>query len=154
MNLRRFHVLALAGGLALSGASAAHAQGFGNMLQGAEKGALQGAMNQTGLTSGTSATQTLLGAAGLPSLSSASTGNITGLLSYCVQNNVVSGQTATNALSTLTAQTDRKSDATYTAGQQGLLQVGNGNQLSLASLKEGLRQKVCQSILNRAQSLL
>ncbi|NHO32541.1 DUF2501 domain-containing protein [Acetobacter fallax] len=155
MIVRRFCALALAGGLALTGASVAHAQSFGGLAKGAEQGALQGALGQTGLggttTSGTSG---LLGSVGLPSLSSASTGNVTGILSYCVQNNIVSGSTATSTLNSLTGKSNVTSDTSYTAGQQGLLQVGNGNQLSLASLKEGVRKKLCNAVLSKSQSLI
>ncbi|GBR11703.1 hypothetical protein AOE01nite_08070 [Acetobacter oeni] len=159
MIVRRFSAFALVCGLALTGASAAHAQMFGNMAQGAAQGAMQNALGQTGTTTGTglsglTSTQGVLSSLGVPSLSSLSAGNTTGILSYCVQNNLVSGSGAASTLSSLTSKSGITSDSSYTAGQQGLIQGANGNQVSLSSLKQGVRQKVCQSVLNQSKSLL
>lgn len=90
----------------------------------------------------------------LPNVSSASSGNIAGVLSYCVQNNYVSGSGATQALGGLTSQQGVTSSGDYTAGQQGQLLTGGNSPFSLASLKSGLRQKVCNMVLSRAQNLL
>lgn len=154
MIVRRFHALALAAGLTVAGVSAAQAQSFGNLAQGAAQGALQGAMGNSGLGTTSTNASGLMGALGLPSLSSASTGNLTGILSYCVQNNLVSGSAATSTLSTLSGRSAVTSDTSYAAGQQGLLQLGNGNQLSLSSMKEQMRNKLCKAVLNKTQSLI
>ncbi|MBV1838698.1 DUF2501 domain-containing protein [Acetobacter estunensis] len=165
MMIRRFAAFALVGGLALTGASAAQAQGWGNVAQGAAQGALGNALGGSS-TAGTAATGTsgaasllpsgsgLLGSLGIPSLSSVGTSNLTGVLSYCVQNQLVSSSAAQSTLSTLTGQSSVTSDSSYAAGQQGLLQTGNGNQLSLSSLKGQVRSKLCKMVLQQSKSLI
>lgn len=153
MSIRRFGALALVCGLSAAGVTNVHAQSLGSLAQGAEQGALNSALGGgTGAT--TSGTGSLLGGLGLPSLSSASNGNIAGILGYCVQNNLVSGSAAQSTLSTLTGNSSLTGDSSYASGQQGLLQVGNGNQFSLSTLKENLRKKMCKMVLNKATSLI
>lgn len=157
MTILRLGALAVACGLSVAGVSAAQAQSFGNIVKGAEQGALQSAVgtNNASSLAGGDLTSGLLGSMGLPSLSTASTGNITGVLSYCVQNKLVSStSTAQTTLNSLTGKSDVKSDTSYASGQQGILQLGNGNQLSLDSLKAKVRKKMCNAVLNRASSLL
>ncbi|MCH4091505.1 DUF2501 domain-containing protein [Acetobacter sp.] len=149
MIFRRSGVLALIAGLSFAGVSAAHAQSFGSIAQGAGQGALQSVTGSTGGTSG------LLGSLGIPSLSSASSGNIAGLLGYCVQNDLVGDvSSAKSTLNTLTGRSAVTGDTSYASGQQGLLQLADGNQLSLSSLKGAVRKKVCKAITSRASSLL
>ncbi len=149
MIFRRSGVLALIAGLSFAGVSASHAQSFGGIAQGAEQGALQSVTGSSGGTSG------LLGSLGVPSLSSASSGNIAGLLGYCVQNDLVSNvSSAKSTLNTMTGKSDVTSDASYASGQQGLLQLADGNQLSLSSLKAAVRKKVCKAVTSKASSLL
>jgi hypothetical protein len=90
----------------------------------------------------------------LPSLSSASTSNVAGVLSYCVQNNIVQGASATSALSALTGQSGVTSSSGYTEGTQGDIQSGNGSMFSLNGLNEQLKTKACNMVLQHAQSLL
>lgn len=80
---------------------------------------------------------------------------MTGLLSYCVQNDLVSNvSSAKSTLSTLTGNSGVASDSSYASGQQGLLQLADGNQLSLSSLKDAVRRKVCKAVMSKASSLL
>ncbi|AQS88793.1 hypothetical protein AA101099_2257 [Neoasaia chiangmaiensis NBRC 101099] len=93
----------------------------------------------------------------LPNLSSASSGNVAGVLGYCAQNNLLQGANATTASSTLSNLTQKPgitSSSAYATGQQGLIQTGNGNTFSLADLKGQLKTKVCNMVLNKAQSFL
>ena len=90
----------------------------------------------------------------LPNVASASSGNIAGVLSYCVQNNYLSGSGASSALSGLTSKAGLTSSSDYASGQKGQLLTGESNPFSLSSLKSGLKQKVCSMVLNRAQNLL
>jgi Protein of unknown function (DUF2501) len=90
----------------------------------------------------------------LPSLSSASTGNIAGILSYCVQNNDLQGSAATTTLDALTHKTGVTTSSAYTAGQQGQLETGSGNSLSLSGLTQQVKTKVCGMALQHAKSLL
>lgn len=89
----------------------------------------------------------------LPNVSSASTGNVAGVLSYCVQNNYLSGSGATSALSSLTGKQAVTSSSDYTAGQQGQLLTGGESPFSLSSLKSGAKKKVCNMVLDRAKNL-
>jgi hypothetical protein len=99
------------------------------------------------------------GAAGLtgqmlPSLSSASTGNIAGILSYCVQNKGLQGNAATSTLNALTHKNGVTSSSAYTAGQQGQLETGSGQSFSLSGVQQQVKTKVCGMVLERAKSLL
>ncbi|NHN87380.1 DUF2501 domain-containing protein [Acetobacter conturbans] len=155
MAIRRFGALALVCGLSVAGVSVAQAQSLSGIAQGAEQGAMQNALGSTTSSSTTGSTSGLLGAMGVPSLSSASSGNVAGVLSYCVQNNLVSNvSSAKSTLSTLSGQSAVTGDTSYASGQQGLLQVGNGNQLSLSTLKAKARKKLCKAVESKASSLI
>lgn len=91
---------------------------------------------------------------GLPSLASSSTGNVAGVLSYCVKNKIVQGASATSALSTLTGQSGVTSSSGYQAGEQGDIQSGNGNSFSLDGASAQMKTKACDMVLQHAQSLL
>jgi hypothetical protein len=93
-------------------------------------------------------------AMGLPSLSSSSTGNVAGVLSYCVKNNIVQGATATSALSSLTGQSGVTSSSGYQAGEQGNIQSGSGSDFSLSGVSDEVKTKACNMVLQHAQSLL
>lgn len=88
----------------------------------------------------------------LPSVSSASTNNTAGVLSYCVKNKYVKAQTATSVLSRLTGSSATQSSSAFATGQQGNLETGNGSLFSLDSLKDKAREKVCDMVLEHAQS--
>lgn len=138
-----FAVLAAAGLVV----SSAHAQSIPGV--GGAGNAMSGMSGMSGMTGGTGMMGSML-----PNVSSASTGNVAGVLSYCVQNNYLSGSGATSALSSLTGKQNVTSSSDYKAGQQGQLLTGGTNPLSLSSLKGQMKQKVCSMILNRAQNLL
>jgi hypothetical protein len=91
-------------------------------------------------------------------VSSASTSNIAGVLQYCVQNNFVSGGSASSvkdALVNKVTGSGGASSSQFTEGSQGVLQAGGQNvQLGGSSLKEQLTQRVCSEVLKRAKSLL
>jgi hypothetical protein len=93
-------------------------------------------------------------AMGLPSLSSSSTGNVAGVLSYCVKNNIVQGSSATSALSSLTGQSGVTSSSGYQAGEQGNIQSGSGSDFSLSGASDEVKTKACNMVLQHAQSLL
>ncbi len=90
----------------------------------------------------------------LPSLSSSSTSNVAGVLSYCVQNNIVQGSSATSALSALTGKSGVTSSSGYQAGEQGDIQSGNGSSFALSSVNQQIKTKACNLVLQHAQSLL
>ncbi|GEL64060.1 DUF2501 domain-containing protein [Kozakia baliensis] len=136
--------LTLASALSVGAASAQSIPSFGGQSQG------NALSNATGGAAG------LLGG-GLPSLSSSSVGNVTGLLSYCAQNNYLQGDSAlsaTSAVNQLTKKPGVTDSPTYAAGTQGQLQTGNDNMFSLSSLKSGLKTRVCNMVLDKAKSFL
>ncbi|MFT9015802.1 MAG: YjjA family protein [Acetobacter sp.] len=132
-------------------ASSAHAQSIPGM--GSAENAMGGMTGNSMSGMGSSMGSGMMSGM-LPNLSSASSGNIAGVLSYCVQNNYLSGSGATSALSGLTSKAGLTSSSDYTAGQNGQLLTGESNPFSLSTLKSGLKQKVCSMVLNRAQNLL
>lgn len=104
-------------------------------------------------------TSGLTGALGLPNLSSTSTGNLAGVLNYCVTNNLTSGGAASGILSMASQQPGLTGSSDYRAGQQGILQAisnqtSTSQQYSLSSLAEPLRRKVCSAVSSRLQGML
>lgn len=144
--MRHNHFLraAAACGIVVFSAAPVFAQSMPGMGGGAN--ALTGAAS--GLMGGGSS------AMGLPSLASSSTGNVAGVLSYCVKNNIIQGSPATSALSTLTGQSGVTSSDGYKAGTQGDIVSGNGSSFSLDGISGQMKTKACDMVLQHAQSLL
>ena len=97
-------------------------------------------------------------------VSSNSMTNAAGVMSYCVQHNVVDNNVKSVkdqvlsklGLNTTTAQ-EQKTD--YTQGVQGLLNTGNGQQLNLQSLSnspmgEKLKTKACDVVLKQGKKYI
>ncbi|QGZ58082.1 DUF2501 domain-containing protein [Paraburkholderia acidiphila] len=134
---------------------AAQAQ-LGNLLnQGGAGGAnsggsAQGALgNLGGLGSSLSA----------PSLTSNSLGNVTGVLQYCIKNNYLNADAASNVKDSLLSKLPggaNTTDSGYTQGTSGILTAGNGQKLDLSGsgLKEQATKQVCDKILSQAKSML
>lgn len=124
---------------------------------------LSGAM---GSTSGGGGLGGLTGMA-QPSVGAASPTNLAGLLQYCVQNNYLGGATTGSASAPSTVQqsllskftgssTPPANDSSYTAGANGDLSTGNGQNVALGGtgLKAQLTQRVCAQVLSHAKSML
>ncbi|NML35189.1 DUF2501 domain-containing protein [Paraburkholderia antibiotica] len=99
------------------------------------------------------------GGASLQSLTSSSTGNVAGVLQFCIKNNYLSGGTASSVkdglMSKLTGGS-ASTDSGFTDGAKGILNSGNGKQVDLSGggLKEQLTKQVCDKILEQGKSLL
>src|SRR6516165_5865145 len=145
--LRSLMILAAAFGIEAFSAESAYAQSLPGM--GGGSNSLSGL---AGSMMGNSGGGSMMGQT-LPSLSSASTSNVAGVLSYCVQNNIVQGSSATSTLSALTGQSGITSSSGYTEGTQGDIQSGNGSSFSLGGLSQQLKTKACDMVLQHAQSL-
>jgi hypothetical protein len=96
---------------------------------------------------------------GLPSVTQADPANLAGVLQYCVQNNYLSGGVADTAKDALLAKVPgAQQSSDFTSGSSGLLQTGNGKDYSLGGLsgdlKSQISHKVCDLVLQHAQSLL
>ena len=97
---------------------------------------------------------------GLPSVSQASPSNTAGVLQYCVRNNYVSGGAANSVkdsiLSKVTGSGQGTNDSGFKAGNNGMLETGNGQNFNLSGggIKEQVTNKVCDLVLQHAKSLL
>ncbi len=147
--------------VALLAGSAVEAQSLsglaGQLLGGQPAGGSQSATPPSG---GQSPTSDLSGVAGsllgqaMPSVSSAGPDNIAGVLSYCVQNSLVSNNGAASVLGNLTGRGGMTSSSGFLEGKKGNLQTGGGSLFSLSSLEDQLKSKLCDMVLERAKSLL
>ncbi|WP_284503458.1 DUF2501 domain-containing protein [Caballeronia sp. GAWG1-1] len=126
---------------------AAHAQ-LGNLLnQGGDSGAGGGLSSLGSLGSGMS----------LQSLTSNSTGNVAGVLQYCIKNNYLGGGASSvkDGLMSKLPGGASTSDSGYTDGSKGILNSGSGKvDLSGGGLKEQITKQVCDKILSQGKSLL
>ncbi len=150
-------VLAMVVALALTAGGAAQAQSLSG-LAGQLLGGGQQQQPATPPAAGQSALPGVAGALmgqGLPSLSSAGTDNVAGLLHYCIQNSLVTQAGASSVLGGLLNQGGvSRSSPGFTTGQNGLLQTGNNDTFSLSSLTDQLKSRLCDMILSKAKSLL
>ncbi|WP_042261881.1 DUF2501 domain-containing protein [Paraburkholderia heleia] len=134
---------------------AAQAQ-LGNLLnQGGSGGANSGGSAQSALGN--------LGGLGnslsAPSLTSNGLGNVTGVLQYCIKNNYLNADAASNVKDSLLSKLPggaNTTDSGYTQGTSGILTAGNGQKLDLTGggLKEEATRQVCDKILSQAKSML
>ena len=98
------------------------------------------------------------GALAVPTVNQASPSNIAGVLQYCVQNNYVSGGSATSVKDSLVNKvtgSNHAPDSQFQQGSNGVLDTGNGSNFSLGGgIKEQVTKKVCDLALSHAKSLL
>jgi hypothetical protein len=92
------------------------------------------------------------------SLASGSTGNVAGLLEFCMKNNLLSGQDASAVKDKLMGKLGGTPapESGYAEGTQGVLKTGSGGQLDLSSsgLKEQATRQICDKVLAQAKSML
>jgi hypothetical protein len=149
MNIRTYRTAAIkALFVTLLPAAAAHAQ-IGDLLK---------SQGGSGSTSGLGS---LSSGMSLQSLSSGSTGNIAGVLQYCIKNNYLSGDAASSVKDTLMGKlpggsSASSSDSGYLDGAKGILNSNDGKQLDLSGggLKAEATKQVCNKILEQGKSLL
>lgn len=137
---------------ALFPAASAHAQ-LGDLLDKA-KGA--------GASSGSGASGALGGLGGAlsgQSMTAGSTGNVAGILEFCIRNNYLNGNAASGVKDALMGKLPgglAKSDSGYGDGAKGILNSASGNKLDLGGggLKAQVTKQVCDTVLSQAKSLL
>ncbi|MEI7292969.1 DUF2501 domain-containing protein [Paraburkholderia tropica] len=150
----RLHRLLIPAGVAVAALlapwSAAQAQ-LGNLLnQGGNSGSTSGALgNLGGLGSSLSGS----------SVTSGSLGNVTGVLQYCIKNNYLNADAASNVKDSLLSKLPggaSTSDSGYQQGSNGILTTGSGQKLDLSGggLKDAATKQVCDKILSQAKSML
>ena len=93
------------------------------------------------------------------SLSAGSTGNVVGLLEFCIKNNYLGGQDASAVKDKLMGKLpggSASSDSGYTDGSKGLLKSSDGKQLDLSGggLKAQASKQICDQVLSQGKSLL
>lgn len=93
------------------------------------------------------------------SLTSGSTGNVAGLLQFCIKNNYLSGDAASSVKNALMGKLPggaAKSDSGYGDGAKGILNSAGGKKMDLSGggLKAEVTRQVCDKVLAQAKSLL
>lgn len=160
--------------VALTAASAvflptqAHAANFLDNLKGQAQQQLNGgqpAGANSAATSGgsvansTSALSGALGGMGLPAMSSSTSSNAAGVLTYCVKNNYLSASNAQSVKDKLLGKVGlgnsaAQQDSGYREGAAGLLQGSNGTSLNLDNVKGNVKRKACDYVLQHAKSFI
>jgi hypothetical protein len=93
------------------------------------------------------------------SVTSSSSGNVAGVLQYCIKNNYLSGDSASSVKDSLMSKLPggaSNSDSSYTDGAKGILDTGSGQKLSLGGdgVKQQLTKQICDKILDQGKSML
>ena len=137
---------------ALFPVASAHAQ-LGDLLDKAKSagsGAGPGAVGGSGGLGG------LLGG---QAMTAGSTGNVAGILEFCIRNNYLKGNAASGVKDALMGKLpggSAKSDSGYGDGAKGILNSASGNKVDLGGggLKAEVTRQVCDTVLSQAKSLL
>lgn len=103
-----------------------------------------------------------LGAAGSAlsgqSITGSSTGNVAGVLDFCIKNNFLGGNDASSVKDKLMGKLggSPENDKGYKDGAKGLLKGSDGKQLDLSSggMKAEITKQVCDTVLSQGKSLL
>ena len=127
-------------------ATFAHAQ-LGDLLkQGQSGGSSGGGLADLG------------GALSGKSMMAGSTGNVAGVLQFCIKNNYLDGNSASSVKDRVLGKLSGKpsSDQGYNEGEKGILSSGDGKKLDLSGggLKAKVTRQVCDQILAQGKSLL
>jgi hypothetical protein len=136
---------------------AAHAQ-LGNLLNQGANGSSPGI---GGLTGGSSSggIGDLSSALSGGSVTSSSSGNVAGVLEFCIKNNYLGGNSASSVKDSLMSKLpggSSNSSSSYTDGAKGVLDTGSGQKLSLGGdgVKQQLTKQICDKILDQGKSML
>ena len=94
-------------------------------------------------------------ASALPNVSSMSTGNVAGVLQYCMSHKLVSTTSAETVLGGLKHKPNVASSPDYTAGAAGkILSGAHGKPMSLNNLPPHLKSQSCDMVLRQAKHLM
>ena len=93
------------------------------------------------------------------SLTAGSTGNVAGILEFCIKNKYLSGNAASSVKNALMGKLpggSAKSDSGYGDGAKGILNSASGKKMDLSGggLKAEVTRQVCDKVLGQAKSLL
>lgn len=125
---------------------AANAQ-IGDILKGKESNGASGGLEAAG--------SALSG----QSITAGSTGNVAGVLEFCIKNKYLGGNDASSVKDKLMGKLSgdsSSSDEGYKDGAKGLLKSSDGKQIDLSGggMKENITRKVCDTVLSQGKSLL
>jgi hypothetical protein len=128
---------------------AAHAQ-LGDLLKKGTESSSSGSLGSLGDIGGMLSGQ---------SITPGSTGNVAGVLEFCMKNNYLGGNSVASVKDGLLGKLSGgspSSDSGYTSGAQGILNSGDGKQIDLSGggLKEQVTKQVCDKVLSMGKSLL
>jgi hypothetical protein len=134
---------------ALLPVAAANAQ-LGDLLKQGESAGATGGMGNLGAMGGALSGQ---------SVTAGSTGNVAGVLEFCIKNNYLSGSGASSVKDKLMGKLpggSPSSDSGYNDGAKGLLNSSNGKQLDLSGggMKAEVTKQICDKVLAQAKSML
>jgi hypothetical protein len=137
---------------ALLPASIANAQ-LGDLLNKEKQAGSTGGLGNLGNLGG------MGGALSGESVTAGSTGNVAGILSFCIKNNYLGGNAVSSVKDRLMGKLpggSSSSDSGYADGEKGILNSSNGKQLDLGGggLKDKITKQVCDTILSQAKSML
>jgi hypothetical protein len=136
---------------------------FAGLLPVASASAQLGDLTRPAQTPGAGGSQGSLGSIGSAlsgkSLSAGSTGNVAGLLEFCIKNNYLGGKDASSIKDKVMDKLPggaASSDSGYTDGARGLLKSSDGMQMDLSGggIQAQVSKQVCDSVLAQAKSLL
>jgi hypothetical protein len=93
------------------------------------------------------------------SASSGSTGNVAGVLQFCIKNNYLGGDAASSVKDKLMGKLGKNAPSTdnsYKDGATGILNGSDGKKVDLrgGGLKKEVTKRVCDQVLGQAKSLL
>lgn len=137
---------------ALFPVASAHAQ-LGDLLDKAKSAGSGAGADAVGGSGG------LGGLLGGQAMTAGSTGNVAGILEFCIRNNYLKGNAASGVKDALMGKLpggSAKSDSGYGDGAKGILNSASGNKVDLGGggLKAEVTRQVCDTVLSQAKSLL
>jgi hypothetical protein len=155
--MRRVVASAMLVGLALP-FSAVQAQ-LGNLLNQGAGGSSQGLGGLTGGGTSSGGLGDLGSALSSGSVTSSNSGNVAGVLQFCIKNNYLGGGSASSVKDSLMSKLPggaSNTDSGYTDGAKGIVDTGSGQKLSLGGdgVKQQLTKQICDKILDQGKSML
>lgn len=128
---------------------------------------IKGALGNRNATSGASPSSSSSSGGGLgglgdqlslPALGSASTGNVAGVLEFCMKNNYLGANGVSGIkdklLGKLGGQKQAAADPSYSDGLKGIVGGGSGGKLDLSSMRKQVTEKACDKVLEYGKSML
>ncbi|MGG4604004.1 DUF2501 domain-containing protein [Paenalcaligenes sp. Me131] len=97
---------------------------------------------------------------GLPSIGSGAASNVAGILEYCLKNKYLKAANADNIKDQLMGKlgmdspAKQQQDAGYQQGLTGMLSGSDGSSFDISKVKDDLKEKACDYVLDNASSLL